>query len=263
MDLQSLLDSYDSERRPIGERVAKTSLYNMQPHALVLDQALGLTPENSEEENVMAMRQYFDPTDESQGKAKRQEVQRAMNVLDIEFYAHAVEVGWFYELDYGADYGFDKTQGVNPQLQGDGEMELCVYHPNTRPGSQLPHAWLVESDAKQISTRELVPKDRLLLIAMSTPWKSLIHALLQTVVVDGSDGGFKSQDRRWKDICADVTDSGALIVRPDNIIAYRFIDDAILHRNELDLEFSQIVETVLRQRPQFDMLCSVLPQYSC
>ena len=54
---ERLLDSYDTERRPIGERVAKTSLYNMQAHALVLDQAIGLSPDKSESDNISAMDQ--------------------------------------------------------------------------------------------------------------------------------------------------------------------------------------------------------------
>jgi 2-polyprenyl-6-methoxyphenol hydroxylase-like FAD-dependent oxidoreductase len=43
LPLDSLLDTYDSERRPIGERIARTSLESMEAHALILDMALGIT----------------------------------------------------------------------------------------------------------------------------------------------------------------------------------------------------------------------------
>ena len=245
--LEGLLDGYDSERRPIGERVGKTSLYNMQAHALVLDQAIGLTPEQSEGTNVQAMEQYFDPSDNGKGQAKRQEVNKAMNVLDVEFYAHGAEVGWFYDLDYIGDYGLVESQEANPQLREDGEMELCVYRPSTKPGSQLPHAWLVERvQQRRISTRELLEKSRLVLLAQSAGWKRLDHSFVHVIVVNENDGEFMDEEGRWKEICGVLADTGALLVRPDSIIAYRFFDDDILKDQDPSAQMSNVVEKVLR-----------------
>ena len=92
MDLEKLLDTYDSERRPIGGRVSETSLLNMRAHALVLDQAIGLSPDMSEEDNKVVTEQYFDPSDLDKGAAKREEVNKALEHLDVEFYAHGAEV---------------------------------------------------------------------------------------------------------------------------------------------------------------------------
>ncbi|KAK5165090.1 uncharacterized protein LTR77_009187 [Saxophila tyrrhenica] len=239
-----LLASYDAERRPIGERIAKTSLYNMQAHAGVLDKALGLSPDKSQEANVEAMNQYFDQADKEEGAGKRQDVAKALDVLDIEFYAHAAEVGFFYDQDYDGDYGSNGTVD-NPQVGNDGEMKLCVYHPSTRTGSQLPHAWLQPGDrkGKQISTRELVRPNKLVLLGMSSQWTRIQHALVENLGI-GDDGQYMPCDNTWREVCGDLADSGALLVRPDGIIAYRFSHDMLPHERDCNADFSTIVDIV-------------------
>jgi hypothetical protein len=85
--LTELLETYDAERRPIAERVAKTSLHNMRAHALVLDAALGLDPNASTDENVKEMEPYFDLNNQHGGAQRRAEVESALKKLDVEFYA--------------------------------------------------------------------------------------------------------------------------------------------------------------------------------
>lgn len=242
-----LLDSYDAERRPIGERVAKTSLYNMRAHALVLDEAIGLSPSKSESDNMRAMDQYFDSSDRDRGLAKRQEVEKAMKDLDVEFYAHGAEVGWFYDFEYDGTYGCSKDNEVNHQLKPDGEMESCTYHPTLRPGSQLPHAWLKgKGSSDRISTRKLIAIDRLVLLGMSDSWRNVKHPLIDVRVVDEHDGDLMDSEGAWKRCFSDFEDSGAVLVRPDTIIAYRFLDDSILREADLSVKVGSIVETVLR-----------------
>ena len=241
------LDSYDAERRPIGERVAKTSLYNMRAHALVLDEAIGLSPNKSETDNMRAMDQYFDSSDRDQGSTMRQEVDKAMNDLDVEFYAHGAEVGWFYDFVYDGTYGCSKDNEVNPQLKPDGEMELCTYHPTLRPGSQLPHVCLKDKGSgERVSTRELIAIDRFVLLGMSDNWRNVKHPLVEVRVVDEHNGDLMDSEGAWKRRCSDFEDSGAVLVRPDTIIAYRFLDDRILQEADFQVKFSGIVEMTLR-----------------
>ena len=243
--LEGLLDSYDAERRPIGERVAKTSLYNMRAHALVLDEAIGLSPTKSEADNMRAMDEYFDASDKHRGLVKRQEVDKAMEALDVEFYAHGAEVGWFYDFDYKGTYGDPANKDANPQLKPDGEMELCAYHPSIRPGSQLPHTWLIdEGSSKRISSRALMVNDKLVLLGMSASWRKITHPLLE-VKIDGHGGDLLDSKRAWKELWGDAKNSGALIVRPDTIIAYRFPNDDILQEADLQAKIGSIVETAL------------------
>ena len=216
----------------------------MQSHALILDKAIGLSPEKSEVANVKAMQQYFDPTDAKEGHEKREEVARALKDLDIEFYAHGAEVGWFYDLPYSACYGLQCPP--NPQLKSDGSMELCEYRPTTRPGSQLPHAWVENSMTKELkSTRELAAGAKLLLLAFSSAWKDFKHPLLdQEIIGPGESWHFRDSDlvAQFKD----VLNGGALIVRPDRIIAFRFEDDAALKQTDLHDVAIRIIDCILR-----------------
>jgi hypothetical protein len=247
LDVDDLLSTYDLERRPIGERIAKTSLFNMQAHALVLDKAIGLAPDRDEESNIRAMSQYFDQADVEAGAAKRQEVERALKTLDIEFYAHGAEVGWYYDLPYNGDYGFDEAV-PNPQVKEDGEMELCVYHQTIRAGSQLPHVWVYENGQQGIakSLRELVCLDKLVLFTTGSDWKVLSNPLVNFVVVSDGEVTGSNVSRERSIISDELSNTGAVLVRPDAIVAYRFVDDSMLRQQHKHEEFDEIVKKVLR-----------------
>lgn len=246
LNFDPLLDSYDAERRPVGERVARTSLQGMQSHAGSLDKAIGLSPDKDQETNVKAMKQFFDPLNNKEGAAERQEVDRALDGLDIEFYAHAAEVGFFYDLEYTGDYG-NGGPVHDPQLNDMSEMNLNVYYPTTRPGSQLPHAWLYDEHSfdQKISTRHLVQLDKLVLLGSSRRWPELEHAFVDTLTI-GDGGEYKPCDQAWEDICGGVAESGAIVVRPDGIIAFRFSNDDILNHSGRDIELRAIVNKILR-----------------
>lgn len=219
----------------------------MRAHAMILDEAIGLSPSKSEAENVEAMARYFDLKDRDSGLAKRQQVDKALEHLDVEFYAHGAEVGWFYDFDYIGTYGAN-AKNQNPQVKQDGDMELCTYYETTRPGSQFAHSWLrhVDND-KRLSSRELASKDTLLLITMSPRWKHLEHPLIKVKILQSHGGYLLDDEGRLKELWQreGLSDTAALLVRPDNIIAYRFLDDDILTTFDYQSEVQQIIQTVL------------------
>ena len=221
----------------------------MRAHALILDEAIGLSPANNEAENVESMGRYFDLKDEYSGLAKRREVEKALQHLDVEFYAHGAEVGWFYDFDYNGIYGStDKVK--NPQLREDGEMELCTYHATTRPGSQLPHSWLLSKEVDgRVSTRELVTKDNLTLLAMSPKWNAAEHPLIDIKIVGDRESDFLDSEGRMKEVWeGEMASTGALLVRPDNMVGYRFSDDTIMASSTFNDEIQKIAQKVLRFR---------------
>ena len=125
-------------------------------------------------------------------------------------------------------------------------MDLCVYHPSTQPGSQLPHVWLSNnSSSERQSTRELLRGDKCILLAMSKGWTKIQHPLIEVVIIN-SDGDFTDVDGNWKAVCGEHESSSALLVRPDSIIAFRWSDEAILGHSDLNLEISNIMAKVLR-----------------
>lgn len=233
----------------------------MRAHALILDEAIGLAPSKSEAENMKAMEQYFDMKDEDNGYVKRQEVEKALEHLDVEFYAHGAEVGWFYDLDYEGTFGgaTPSLKDWNPQIKVNGDMELCTYNATMRPGSQLPHASLIDkATGKRLSTRDLVSRDKLLLLSMWPLWgrAQLAHPLIDARIVDEADNDSPESTlsdtnndlkRIWQQ---ELTATGALLIRPDNIIGYLFIDDYMLQVDDQELnarkpELSDVVRKVL------------------
>lgn len=200
-----LLDSYDTERRPIGQRVRDTSLHNLRSHALVMDTALGLSPTNSKEANVQAMDSFLDETDTSAAaQARRTAVDAAQKTLDLEFHALGAEIGWFYpSVDLEGEGAANRHGG---QLDGDGKLDTLRYFPSTIPGHHLPHVWLERGKGSgggggetRVSTRDLVRYDGFVLLT-SRPdlWRAAAAiggdperggALIRVVGISSLSGG--------------------------------------------------------------------------
>ncbi|KAJ4520899.1 hypothetical protein HRR83_002668 [Exophiala dermatitidis] len=254
INLDALLDTYDVERRPIGQRVRTTSLHNLRAHSLVMDRALGLSPGNSEADNIAAMDSFFDPasTEEGgEGQARREAVQQAQKILDGEFHALGAEIGWFYpSLDLD---GEGQATNHDGQLDEEGNLDMLRYHPSTIPGHHLPHVWLKRIQPSQrdemkqrVSTRDLVRYDGFIFITSAPElWQNQIDhssgldGLVTLVEIAESNGpkdwpaGDESADESasehtlWRDIdgkwasLRGVEHTGAVFVRPDGIVVWR------------------------------------------
>lgn len=238
-DLNPLLDTYDTERRPIGQRVRDSALHNLRALGLVMDHAIGVSPTNSQVDNVANMDSFFNTSPENkEGPARREAVDRARKTLDDEFHALGAEVGWFYpELDVD---GEGKATRHDGQIKEDGQMDLLYYHPSTIPGHHLPHAWL-EKDGQRVSTRDLVRYDGFALFT-SRPelWEKAVaeegDRLVTLVGINDSSSQRPDESVNWVDVegkwAAErgVGGSGALLVRPDGIVVWRAKEfDSVKH----------------------------------
>ncbi|ETI27257.1 hypothetical protein G647_09940 [Cladophialophora carrionii CBS 160.54] len=230
-DLNALLDTYDSERRPIGQRVRDNALHNLRSHGLVMDRAIGVSPSNTRDENVANMDSFLNaPADDREAITRREAVDRAQKTLDAEFHALGAEVGWFYP-DVDVD-GEGKATNHDGQLTEDGQLDSLYYHPSTIPGHHLPHAWL-EQDGRRLSSRDLVRYDGFALFT-SRPelWSKAVeddgHGLVSLVeVLDKDMGSSGDHSSGWKDVDGKwaaergIGSSGAVLVRPDGIVVWR------------------------------------------
>lgn len=168
---------------------------------------------------------------------------KAVNeTLDCEFFALGAEAGWYYDHSkiVDPDMGWK-----SPQVNDDGEMELSEYRPCTVPGHQLPHVWLKKDGFdERVSTRWLVIQDKLLLLTNSSCWKAAEHQMVDLVVL--GDDGWQDIDDAWEKQ-REVGPSGAVLVRPDNIVAWRWMDGRMLkeHMNP-SAELDRAVKRVLR-----------------
>lgn len=217
-----LLDSYDTERRLVGERVGRSSLHNMRSHALCMDAALGMSAAATPEANRAALAPFFDPA-HAEYAAKRAAVQAALKTLDSEFKAPGAEVGWFYpSADFDNEGAANRHGG---QLRGDGGLETEFYFPSTIPGHHVPHAWLHKHGApegEKVAVIDLIPPRQLLLLAgqRGLGWELLQSALVKLEVIGDGDDDWVDIDGEWARQCG-VGERGAVLVRPDGIVAWR------------------------------------------
>ncbi|MEI5681949.1 FAD-dependent monooxygenase [Mesorhizobium sp. CCNWLW179-1] len=209
-----LLDSYETERRPVAERNVKWALMTFQNHPLT-DVGIGLVRGNAEvsQSNFSA---FFAEDDE--GRTRRARLNDVISVQRMEWQAHDLELGFYY------DRGAIVPDGTFPPER---DPMGGKYTPTTRPGHRLPHAW-VEHKGERKSTLDLVGKGAFLLIAGSDDavWAAAARQLASEqglrleVVSIGDTGDCIDIDRRWT-MLREVSSQGAVLVRPDNHIAWR------------------------------------------
>jgi 2,4-dichlorophenol 6-monooxygenase len=133
--------------------------------------------------------------------------------------AHDIEMGFFY-----AD-GAIVPDGSPPPPRD--PMGL-VYVPTSRPGHRLPHAWIESPEQGRISTHDLITGDGFVLITgdEGTPWCDVAdrvgkeHGIELRAVAIGVLGDFADPDGVWA-ATREIEDSGAILVRPDNHVAWR------------------------------------------
>jgi 2,4-dichlorophenol 6-monooxygenase len=216
---ETLLASYESERRPVSVLGADWALLAFGNYALI-EAALGLSAAAPEEANVMAFAVLI--SDTPLGETLRARLQQAVSLQRLEFQAHDVEIG--YNYDGGAVVDDGTVRAPRDPMGG-------TYVPTTRPGSRLPHAWLGFGD-ERVSTHDLVGAAggfALLTGGAAEEWESAAKAAAAVYDVDvrviriGDAGPFVDADGEWARL-RQVTERGAVLVRPDNFIAWRATD---------------------------------------
>jgi 2,4-dichlorophenol 6-monooxygenase len=216
---RTLLDTYELERRPVAERNVNWAMFTFMNHALI-DAGLGLMPGASPEANAQTLNAYF--ADSDQGRTLRARFAEVVRTQRTEFQAHDLEIGFHY--DDGAITPDGSVCPPNDPMGSD-------YVPTTRPGHRLPHAW-IERDGKVISTHDLIgtPGGFVLITgAGSASWTdAAARAAAATgielpVISMGAGGSCADPDGTWAAI-SQIGDRGALLVRPDNHVASRWLD---------------------------------------
>ncbi|HEX4248493.1 MAG TPA: FAD-dependent monooxygenase [Pseudonocardia sp.] len=212
----TLLDSYEPERQPIGLRNVDWAMFTFLNH-LVIDAGIGLLPGQPPEANRAAFEAYF--ADTPMGATRRARAAEVLRTQRVEFQAHDVEIGFHYAA--GALVGDGSAAPPVDPMGGE-------YHPTTRPGHRLPHAWL-ERDGVSCSTHDLVPLGGFALLTGATgdAWATAAERAADSFGVPvrlvriGAE--YADVDGEWARL-REVSDAGAVLVRPDNHVAYRAPD---------------------------------------
>ncbi len=232
-----LLETYEAERRPVDQRNAQRSLENAVNHFEV-GAALGLSPENSAEQNLKQLRRVWSgsPEDaEQRGKALR-----AMRAQSMEFSELAVEYGYSYASAAVVPDGSPPAASLD---------EIRVYQPTTRPGAPLPHAWIDDEDGNRRPIKDLVTPDRFLLIAGEDghAWCEAAAQLaeesgvpIDAVRIGHLDGDLYDPRCTWLRL-REIDSRGAVLIRPDRFVAWRARTDCADPRGVLASALSQVL----------------------
>ena len=211
-----LIDTYEQERRPVGMRNVDWAMFTALNHS-VCDAGMGFSPLQSPALRRATFEQFF--ADSPMGETRRARAAEVFATQRAEFQAHDLEIGYAYSE------GALVPDGSEPPARDPmGHRYVAV----ARPGHRLPHAWL-KRGKERVSTHDLVGRDASYLLITDTAgedWIKAAEALGRTTglrirtVRPGAEAQMLEEQGNW------ITDSGlshggALLVRPDNHVAWR------------------------------------------
>lgn len=213
---QTLLDSYDAERQPVGQQIVDRAIKGMQ-NILPLIESFGFERGQTRDEGMAKLEELF--SDSIDGTPRRERLTAALEMQNYRSNALGVELGQRYTSNAIVDDGT-----LFPEYTRDPEL---YYHATTHPGAYLPHAW-IQHGTNQVSTLDLAGHGRFTLITGigGEPWieaASKIAVELSTEVSAYAIGYRCDYDDvlgDWAKI-REIADNGALLVRPDRHIAWR------------------------------------------
>lgn len=216
-----LLETYASERRPVAARNVDWAMFTFMNHA-VIDAGLGLIPGAPPEANAATFHAYF--ADSDQGRTLRARFAEVVATQRTEFQAHDLEIGFHY-----TDGALVPDGSAAPPADPMGS----TYTPTTRPGHRLPHAW-IERDGRRISTHDLTghPGGFVLVTGSEdSHWREAASRASAPAEIDlsvvsiGEGGDYADPDGSWAAV-REVGECGAILVRPDNHVAWRSTEAA-------------------------------------
>jgi 2-polyprenyl-6-methoxyphenol hydroxylase-like FAD-dependent oxidoreductase len=185
----ALLESYESERRPVARENAEVSARNA---ARLLEVVEALGPA---------------------GQGERGGVRAAIARQAEHFDMLGLQLGLHYERGAIVPDGSPLPACANP---------VRDFVPCGRPGARLPHAWTRRNGAR-VSTLDLLAPDRFTLVAgaAGAAWLEAAAALATPPLARHAIGrDVADRDGAWR-ASLGISDAGALLVRPDQHVAWR------------------------------------------
>ena len=211
-----LLESYNAERAPIGKQIVDRANKSIGEFGPIFG-ALGLL--DSTDPEVMNANMTARKEDTADAKERRHKLREAIAFKVYEFDAHGVEMNQRY-----ASQAVAMAEGDSHAFADDPEL---IYQPTTTPGARLPHVWLVK-DRQNYSSLDLVGQGRFTLLTGigGEGWRAAAAAATGrfgvplTVLSIGPDCDYEDPFGDWAR-ASGIDDDGAVLVRPDQFIAWR------------------------------------------
>jgi 2,4-dichlorophenol 6-monooxygenase len=232
-----LLDTYSQERAPIAKQIvtrANKSIGEFGP----IFQALGMDGgvDHAKIQRNMDARCDIGEKAETQRESLRQ----AIAFKKYEFDCHGVEMNQRYTSSAVVADGM--------KAPGDSiDMELH-YVPTTSPGARLPHVWVFDKHGQQHSTLDITGHGTFTLITGigGEAWVAAAqkyaksHAINVNTHVIGPRRDYEDHTGDWAR-AREIGDSGCLLVRPDQHVAFRAMKASAHAEKDLTSAFNSIL----------------------
>ena len=213
---EAILDSYESERRPVIQDNIEYALFAFQ-NQFAFEAGIGLTHAKTPEQRRAVFVKYLE--DSPMGRTRRAVGAEVFGTGRMELDPHDREIGFHYEQ------GVVLTDGSEPPPR---DPMGINYIPTTRPGHRLPHAWL-NNRGKRLSTHDVGGIGTFILFTGSdgASWCEAAERLSASsgVPIEAfrikPGGDFGDPTRAWAAL-SEIDADGALLVRPDRYVACRF-----------------------------------------
>ena len=215
-----LLDTYSIERSPIAKQIVTRANQSIAEFGPIFE-ALGLT----DTQDPVKMKKNMDERKQNSPKAEkqRQALREAIAFKKYEFDAHGVEMNHRYKSNSVLTEG-DKE----PEFKKDKEL---FYQPTTYPGARIPHAWVYDKTGVKHSLLDLCGKGNFSILTGigGEEWlkaakniETQLGIKIQCNII-GPDQDFEDHAGEWSSI-REISDSGLILVRPDQHICWRSKD---------------------------------------
>ncbi|MDJ1008457.1 MAG: FAD-dependent monooxygenase [Paracoccaceae bacterium] len=215
---QGLLDSYSAERAPVARQIVTRANQSIGEFGPIFE-SLGMTGGSDHAAQQAAMEARCDAT--AAAEAQREAIRDAIAFKKYEFDAHGVEMNQRYVSD-----AVETDGQIEPAFDLDAELH---YQPTTWPGARIPHVWLFDHDTGgRHSTLDLCGQGRFTIFTGigGEAWENAAAAIGPEFGLDirvhivGPRRKVVDHSGDWAR-ARQITDSGCILVRPDQHVAWR------------------------------------------
>ncbi len=222
----ALLDSYETERMPVGRRNTENSLDNAR--TMVESGLAGILV--NDPEGLAAI-------ETAEGAPIRDRIAAAVPGQIDHFSFDGLSFGYVYE-----------SAAIVPDGTPATPSDVGTYVPSARPGSRAPHKWLTRGN-KQVSTIDL-SDGRMVLLTADRDWIDAAHQVahrrgvpLDAFLVGGKDADLEDVSGTWATAYG-VGPNGAVLIRPDGHVAWRHGHPSDTRSDHIERALAAVLQTV-------------------